>query len=57
MKHVFHIPPSKVGLLILRGQFDLKDDAKSGRPISVTNPDKMDAIRDMIISDRRISAK
>ena len=40
-----------------RGQFDLKDDAKSGRPISVTTPDKMDAIHDMIILDRRISAK
>ena len=35
----------------------IADDNRPGRPISVSTPENMDAIHNMILSDRRIGIK
>jgi histone-lysine N-methyltransferase SETMAR len=40
-----------------RGDFSTKDGERSGRPISATTQENIDAIHDMILEDRRISSK
>jgi transposase len=37
-----------------RGRSDLKDEHRSGRPISVTTPGDIDSVHDMILENRRI---
>lgn len=39
------------------GHFDVADEPRSGRPTSATTEDKVDAVHDLILEDRRISAK
>ena len=40
-----------------RGDFDTDDATRSGRPSTVTTPAIVDEVHDLILSDRRISAK
>ena len=40
-----------------RGKFSIEDDDRSGRPVSVSVPENIDAVHDMILSDRRIGLK
>jgi transposase len=37
-----------------RGRSDVKDEHRSGRPISVTTPGDIDSVHDMILENRRI---
>ena len=39
------------------GQNDIQDDPRSGRPISTTTPENVEAIHEMILQNRRISSK
>lgn len=39
------------------GHFEVTDEARSGRPISATDAGNIDAVHDLILQDRRISAK
>lgn len=40
-----------------RGKISVEDDDRPGRPISVSTPENVNAVHDMILSDRRISIK
>lgn len=40
-----------------RGRSDVKDEHRSGRPISVTTPENIDSVHDIILQDRRIGLK
>ena len=40
-----------------RGKFSIEDDDRSGRPVSVSVHENIDAVHDMILSDRRIGLK
>lgn len=40
-----------------RGDFETEDAARSGRPSTVTTPEIVDRVHDLILSDRRIAAK
>jgi len=40
-----------------RGDFSTCDATRPGRPKTVTTPDNVDQIHDLILEDRRISAK
>lgn len=40
-----------------RGKFSIEDDDRSGRPVSVSVPENIDAVHDMILSNRRIGLK
>lgn len=40
-----------------RGKLSVEDDKRPGRPISVSTPENIDAVHDMILSDRRIGLK
>ena len=40
-----------------RGEFAVEDGKRSGRPISVSTPENIEAVHDMILSDRRIGIK
>lgn len=40
-----------------RGRSDVKDEHRPGRPISVTTPENIDSVHDMILENRRIGIK
>lgn len=40
-----------------RGDFETQDAARSGRPSTVSSPEIVDHVHDLILADRRISAK
>lgn len=40
-----------------RGDFETEDAGRSGRPSTVTTPEIVDQVHDLILTDRRISAK
>ena len=40
-----------------RGDFETDDAARSGRPSTVSTPKVVDHVHDLVLADRRISAK
>jgi len=52
-----HMPPSKTGWYSLSDDFSACDAPRPGRPETVTTPEIIDQIHELILEDRRISAK
>jgi len=54
----YRMPPSKTGLpKFKRGDFSNFDAPRPGRPKTVTTPDIIDQIQELILEDPRISVK
>lgn len=50
------MPLSSTGLLNSRVSETVKDEARSGRPLTVTTPENIDLALDMVMEDQRLSS-